>query len=59
MLRLKGRGIETARKKGDQLVKLSLQMPEQIDDELKNFLTTWQESHSYDPRKTMKGASNV
>lgn len=59
VLRLKGRGIETARKKGDQLVKLSLQMPEQIDDELKGFLTTWQESHSYDPRKTMKGASNV
>jgi len=59
VLRLKGRGIETARKKGDQLVKLSIQMPETVDDELAEFLAGWKESHSYSPRKAMKGAENV
>ena len=59
VLRLKGRGIETARKKGDQLVTLSLQMPEMVDSELERFLSGWKETHSYDPRKAMNGAANV
>jgi len=59
VLRLKGRGIETARKKGDQLVKLSIQMPDEIDEELKTFMERRKESHSYDPRRNMKGAAHV
>ncbi len=59
VLRLKGRGIETARKKGDQLVRLSIQMPESVDDELKAFMQGWKQNHPYDPRKKMKGASDV
>lgn len=59
VLRLKGRGIESARQKGDQRVRLSIQMPEVIDDELKAFMESRKEKHPYDPRKRMKGASNV
>jgi DnaJ-class molecular chaperone len=53
-LRLKGRGIKRGSKIGDQLVKLSVVMPERIDDELKRFAETWRESHRYDPRGKLK-----
>ncbi len=59
VLRLKGRGIETARKKGDQLVRLSVHMPEKIDNELRDFLKAMKENQPYDPRKSMKGAEHV
>ena len=39
---------------GDQLVKLSVVMPERIDDELKSFAEKWRESHRYDPRRKLK-----
>ncbi len=58
VLRLKGRGIETARKKGDQLVRLQIQMPEKVDEKLKAFMKDWQAENSYDPRRKLKtGAS--
>jgi DnaJ-class molecular chaperone len=50
-LRLKGRGVKG---KGDQLVKLSVMMPETIDDELKSFVEEWKKSHAYDPRGKLK-----
>jgi DnaJ-class molecular chaperone len=50
-LRLKGRGVKG---KGDQLVRLSVVMPERIDDELKSFAETWRKSHPYDPRHKLK-----
>jgi DnaJ-class molecular chaperone len=50
-LRLKGRGVKG---KGDQLVKLSVMMPEKIDDELKSFAEEWKKSHAYDPRGKLK-----
>lgn len=53
-LRLKGRGIKRGAASGDQLVKLSIVMPERIDDELKVFAETWRESHRYDPRGKLK-----
>ncbi len=59
VLRLKGRGIETARKKGDQLVRLSISMPEKIDNNLRAVLKDMKENHPYDPRKNMKGAAHV
>ena len=54
VLRLKGRGIEMAREKGDQLVKLSLQMPEAADDDLTAFMESWKENNAYTPRAHMK-----
>lgn len=53
-LRLKGRGVKRGTKAGDQLVKLSVVMPERIDDELKSFAEKWRESHRYDPRGKLK-----
>jgi DnaJ-class molecular chaperone len=50
-LRLKGRGVKG---KGDQLVRLSVMMPETIDDDLKSFAEEWKKSHAYDPRRKLK-----
>jgi len=50
-LRLKGRGVKG---KGDQLVKLSVMMPEIIDDDLKSFAEEWRKSHPHDPRSKLK-----
>lgn len=59
VLRLKGRGIATTRKKGDQLVRLSVHMPKKIDNEMRDFLKKIKETQPYDPRESMKGASHV
>ena len=53
-LRLKGRGIKTKSGIGDQLVKLSVVLPERIDDDLKGFAETWREAHRYDPRRKLR-----
>ncbi|MGK2923708.1 MAG: DnaJ C-terminal domain-containing protein [Methyloceanibacter sp.] len=50
-LRLKGRGVKG---KGDQLVKLTVMMPETVDDDLKSFAEEWRKSHPYDPRGKLK-----
>jgi DnaJ-class molecular chaperone len=54
MLRLKGRGIKSKGGAGDQLVRLSVILPEKIDDDLKSFVEKWRESHGYDPRRKLK-----
>jgi DnaJ-class molecular chaperone len=53
-LRLKGRGIKRGAKVGDQLVKLSVVMPDRIDEDLTAFAETWREKHRYDPRRKLK-----
>ena len=53
-LRLKGRGIKSKGGTGDQLVKLSVVLPERIDEDLKSFAETWREAHHYDPRRKLK-----
>ncbi len=53
-LRLKGRGIKTKGSAGDQLVKLSIILPDRIDDDLKRFAESWREAHRYDPRRKLK-----
>jgi DnaJ-class molecular chaperone len=53
-LRLKGRGIKRGGGAGDQLVKLSVVLPERIDEDLKSFAETWREGHRYDPRRKLK-----
>lgn len=53
-LRLKGRGIKTKSRTGDQLVRLEVVMPERIDDELKAFAEEWRGKHRYDPRRKLK-----
>ncbi len=56
VLRLKGRGVEMARKKGDQLVKLQIQMPETVDEKLEDFMKSMKETSPYDPRQKLKAA---
>ena len=57
-MRLKGRGIEMrSGKKGDQMVTLSVQMPDEIDDDLAAFLEGWKVENAYDPRQKMKSTT--
>lgn len=54
-LRLRGRGVAPAgAEAGDQLVELRIAAPPKIDDALAEFMQTWRQSHSYDPRRGMK-----
>jgi DnaJ-class molecular chaperone len=53
-LRLKGRGVKSRGAAGDQLVKLSVVLPEPIDDDLKSFAERWRQGHRYDPRRKLK-----
>ena len=49
-LRLKGRGIKRKNGKlGDELVKLTVVMPDRIDEDLKAFAEEWRDKHNYDP----------
>ncbi|MFY2823064.1 DnaJ C-terminal domain-containing protein [Ruegeria sp. MALMAid1280] len=54
-LRLRGKGVKKrgSTERGDQLIELTITMPDQIDDDLKQFMETWRKTHSYDPRKGM------
>ena len=52
-LRLKGKGA-TDRKtggKGDQYVKLKVMLPENPDQEFKDFVESWSDKRPYDPRR--------
>lgn len=54
-LRLKGRGIKPrSGPAGDELVKLKIVMPEEVDAELEAFFKDWQAKHAYDPRRKLK-----
>jgi DnaJ-class molecular chaperone len=54
-LRLKGRGIKRkSGKQGDQLVKMTVVMPERIDEDLKAFAEEWRAKHHYDPRRKLR-----
>ena len=58
VLRLKGKGVPGAagRAAGDQLVRLQVVLPKQVDPELEAFMTEWAEKHPYDPRAGKGGA---
>jgi DnaJ-class molecular chaperone len=54
-LRLRGKGVKTrSGKHGDQLVRLKVVMPPQIDSELQEFMQKWREGHGYDPRADLR-----
>ncbi|WP_419741120.1 DnaJ C-terminal domain-containing protein [Ruegeria sp.] len=54
-LRLRGKGVKKrgSSERGDQLIELTVALPDQIDDDLKQFMETWRDAHRYDPRKGM------
>ncbi len=49
--RMKGRGIRPSAGStpGDQIVTVSIVLPNEIDDQLAYFMTEWKRTHSYDP----------
>ncbi len=50
VLRLKGKGAPAGKTRGDQLVTLSVMLPDSIDSDLADFLRGWAERHPYDLR---------
>jgi DnaJ-class molecular chaperone len=52
VMRLKGKGIvnQTTKRRGDQLVKLKVVLPDIIDKELSDFMERWGKAHPYDVR---------
>jgi hypothetical protein len=46
--------VKTRSGAGDQLVKLSVVLPERIDEDLKSFAEKWRQDHRYDPRRKLK-----
>lgn len=54
-LRLKGRGVKPRTgAAGDELVKLKIVMPDEVDGELAAFFEEWKAKHAYDPRRKLK-----
>ncbi|WP_022704546.1 DnaJ C-terminal domain-containing protein [Pseudorhodobacter ferrugineus] len=59
VLRLRGRGVSRAgqKAKGDQLVELKITVPSAPDAALRDFLSEWRKTQTFDPRfEMMKGA---
>lgn len=50
VLRLKGKGVPSGKKRGDQLVTLKLVLPEKPDQELENFIAQWAARNPQDVR---------
>ncbi|MSO76868.1 MAG: J domain-containing protein [Alphaproteobacteria bacterium] len=52
VLRLAGRGVrdQASGRQGDQLLRLTIMLPERLDPNLARFLETWARHNSYDPR---------
>lgn len=52
-LRMKNKGYRQKAKDnhGDQTIKLIIELPDKIDDELSLFMKSWETNHPYQPRK--------
>ena len=53
VLRLKGKGVDHGKGRGDQLVTLRVMLPTKPDPALEEFLASWTPASDYDPRKDM------
>ncbi|MFN3075318.1 MAG: DnaJ C-terminal domain-containing protein [Alphaproteobacteria bacterium] len=51
VLRLKGKGVEHGQGQGDQLVRLKVVLPEEIDLQLETFIKHWRPADNADPRE--------
>ncbi|WP_043645983.1 DnaJ C-terminal domain-containing protein, partial [Caenispirillum salinarum] len=58
-LRLRGKGIRRGHGPGhgDQLVRLRIVLPPEVDEDLTRFMEDWRTRHPFDPRARMKGAA--
>jgi len=55
-LRLRGKGVRNAQtgNNGDQLIKLSVVLPDRIDRDLFDFMEDWAGRHPYNPRNKLR-----
>jgi DnaJ-class molecular chaperone len=53
LLRLRGKGVKKRGGAGDELVKLRVMMPTEVEPELESFLAGWMPTSNYDPRREM------
>jgi DnaJ-class molecular chaperone len=53
-LRLKGKGLPSAGRHGDQYIRLKVALPDHIDPELEQLVRDWSAKHPYNPRETME-----
>lgn len=53
VMRLKGRGVgdRSGKRRGDQLVRLTIVLPDKIDKQLEDFMTEWRARHDDNPQK--------
>ncbi len=51
VLRLRGRGVKGEKGRGDQLVRLTVHLPERAEPDLVKFVESWTPGKDYDPRK--------
>ena len=56
-LRLKGKGVKSQGKVGDQYVRLSVMVPEEPDQELEEFLKVWRADKTFDLREKIENAA--
>ncbi len=49
-LRLRGRGVKGRGGTGDQLVRIKVVLPANVDSDLESFMKEWRARHPYDPR---------
>ncbi|MCH8861394.1 MAG: J domain-containing protein [Proteobacteria bacterium] len=49
-LRLKGKGLKSGRKHGDQIVILKIALPEKSDPDLEKAISKWRKNHEYSVR---------
>lgn len=57
-LRLNGKGIAADKqgKPGDQLVRLKIVLPKDVDEDLRTFMEAWQKKNEYSVRQDLEGA---
>jgi DnaJ-class molecular chaperone len=53
-LRLKGKGIARDGKAGDQVVRLRIALPKEIDDEMRALAERWRQAGGFDPRAELR-----
>lgn len=58
-LRLRGKGLKGPKdaEAGHQFVTLRVVLPDEVDDELKEFMTRWREKHQYDVRQDLEAGA--
>ena len=53
-LRLKGKGIKRGKSPGDQMVRLKIVLPKEMDEEMKTLAERWRDTTSFDPRADLR-----